>query len=465
MSASRVVLTDAHFAQLRILLADLAGLVFDETRRDSMAFSISERLRVTHASDVSSYLSMLDQAAERQALLDEVTIQETHFFRNPPQIRALRAHVLPELLRHAATHGRRLRIWSAGCSTGEEAYSLAMLLRELLGGAQGWDVKVIATDLSERALETARAGRYAGRAVQMVGPTDLARFFTPVGAAFEVRQEVRELVEFRHHNLVTQPPPFDVTESADLVLCRNVTIYFSRETTRALMQRLHRCLRDGGYLFLGHSETLWQVSQDFRLVALGSGNDAAFVYRRLDQGALTESDRRAVLPDRRTHEGGPPTGEAQRRVEVRRAEPASPGPAPAPAAALSPVLVRTALREGRYDDAVRLAGLLIEAAPLAAEAFYLRGLARISAADDGGALVDLRKAVYLDPQSGFAHFLLAGALARTGDRAAAGREFAAAAEALAASPPDARAVELGGRSVSELAALCRRLSTPEEATP
>ena len=326
MSDSRVVLSDAHFAQLRTLLAELAGLVFDETRRDSMAFSISERLRETHAADVSSYLSLLNQPTERQALLDEVTIQETHFFRNPPQIRALRAHVLPELLRHAATHGRRLRIWSAGCSTGEEAYSLAMLLRELLGSAQGWDVKVIATDISERALETARAGRYSGRAVQMVGPTDLARFFTPVSGAFEVRPEVRELVEFRHHNLVTEPPPFDVTESADLVLCRNVTIYFSRETTRALMQRLHRCLRDGGYLFLGHSETLWQVSQDFRLVALGSGQDAAFVYRRLDQSALAEPDRRAVLPDRRTHASGPPAGVPQRRLEERRAEPEPVGP-------------------------------------------------------------------------------------------------------------------------------------------
>ncbi len=457
MTSSRVVLSDAHFSHLRTLLADLAGLVFDDARRESMAFSISERLRETEAADVATYLPLLSEPAERQALLDEVTIQETHFFRNPPQIRALRAHVLPELMRHAATHGRRLRIWSAGCSTGEEAYSLAMLLRELVGSASGWDVRVIATDISARALETARAGRYSGRAVQMVGPTDLARFFIPVGNAFEVRPEVRELVEFRHHNLVTELPPYD-GEEADLVLCRNVTIYFSRETTCELMRRLHGCLRDGGYLFLGHSETLWQVSQDFRLVALGSGADAAFVYRRLDP-QVAEPDRRGVLPDRRTHHSGPPAGVPQRRVEARRSAVAAPTPGPLPVA---PVQVRTALREGRYDDAVRLAGLLIDAQPLDAEAFYLRGLALISADQDAGALVDLRKAVYLDPEAGLAHFLLAGALARTGDGAAACREFAAAAEALRASPPDARAAELGGRSVAELAALCRRLSTPLE---
>ena len=477
MSSGRLVLTDAHFTHLRSLLSELAGLVFDDTRRESMAFCIAERLRDTTAPDVASYLELLHDPQERQALLDEVTIQETHFFRNPPQMRALRAQVIPELLAHAATHGRRLRIWSAGCSTGEEAYSIAMLLRELMPTTAGWDVKIVATDVSERALEQARQGRYGGRAVQMASPTDLARFFQPVRGGFEVRPEVRELVEFRHHNLVTEPPPFEPAERVDLVLCRNVTIYFSRDTTRALMQRLHRVLRDGGYLFLGHSETLWQVSQDFRLVALGSGQDAAFVYRRLDRPDLPADaalappalERRSILVDRRTLSTGPPEGRDQLRVQARR----TPSPPPkeqapveltdsasAAAADVTPPRVRRALREGRYDDAVRLAGLLIDDLPLEAEAFYLRGLALVSGGEDAAALVDLRKAVYLDPGSGLAHFLLAGALARTGAAAAAAREFAAAADALTTRPPSADTDELGGRSVQELAALCRQLSRP-----
>ena len=476
MSSGRLVLTDDHFSHLQVLLSELAGLVFDDTRRESMAFCIAERLRETAAADVASYLTLLDDPQERQALLDEVTIQETHFFRNPPQMRALRAHVMPELLAHAALHGRRLRIWSAGCSTGEEAYSVAMLLRELMPAAAGWDVKVVATDVSERALEQARRGRYGGRAVQMASPTDLARFFAPVQGGYEVRPEVRELVEFRHHNLVTQPPPFEVTEQVDLVLCRNVTIYFSRDTTRALMQRLHRTLRDGGYLFLGHSETLWQVSQDFRLVALGSGSDAAFVYRRFDRPdpvgpesvtAPGVPERRSILPDRRTLQTGPPEGRDQLRVRPRRTIPPPTVTAAAPESAgreevagVTAARVRHALREGRYDDAVRLAGLLIDALPLEAEAFYLRGLALVSGGQDAAALVDLRKAVYLDPAAGLAHFLLAGALARTGAAAAAAREFAAAADALTLRPPSADTDELGGRSVQELAALCRQLSQP-----
>ena len=123
-----------ELGRLRHLLADAAGLVFEDSRRDSLSYSVAERLRLTGIADVASYLDAVSVpgAPERQRLLDEVTIQETHFFRNPPQIRALRKHVIPKLLKHADTHGRRLRIWSAGCSTGEEPYTIAMILRELL---------------------------------------------------------------------------------------------------------------------------------------------------------------------------------------------------------------------------------------------------------------------------------------------------------------------------------------------
>lgn len=461
----KVALTPEQFQALRTLLQREAGLVFDDTRRDSMGYSVAERLRETGARDVNAYLAMLHDPAERLRLVDEVTIQETHFFRNPPQVRALRKHVLPELVRHAEGNGRRLRVWSAGCSTGEEPYSVAMMLRELLPANAGWDVKVLATDVSQRALEAARTARYGARAVMLATPEELARFFVPAGdGSHEVRPEVRELVEFRHHNLVTEPVPFPSNERVDLVLCRNVTIYFARETTRELMVRLHQGLRDGGYLFLGHSETLWQVSDDFRLVALGSGDSAAFVYRRFDEPV---AERRSVLPDRRTGEDPKP---AERRVRPRRAERLVEllnKPVPLPSVTWSrpkPVsgdeqvaLARVALAEGRYRDAAGHARQAVTAEPMRAEAFYLRGLALVDLGADEDALVELRKAAYLDPHMGFAHFLLAGVLDRLGDRAAAGREYAAAAETLGLAPGDATAVELGGRSVRELAQLCRQL--------
>jgi len=439
-------LTAGELAAVRQVLAAAAGLVFDDSRIASLAWSVRERCHRTGAGDVADYLAQLAQPAEVQQLLDEVTIQETHFFRNPPQVRALRAHVLPELIRYAETRGRRLRIWSAGCSTGEEPYGLAMALRELLPSTAGWDVKVLATYLSSRAVAAAREGVYGPRAVALATPEQLARFFEPTGdGRHRVRQEVRDLVEVRQHNLVTEPVP--AVGQLDLVLCRNVTIYFARETTRTLMARLHASLRDGGYLLLGHSETLWQVSADFRLVSLGSGQDAAFVYRRLD-AQPGEPERRTVLPDRRTLAG---PHSPQRRVSARRTPPAS-------------VLLETAraaLSAGAYDEAARLAVTAAGVDPLRGEPFYVLGLALVDAGRDTEALVELRKAVYLDPASGLAHFLLAGVLARLGSAAAAAREYAAAADTLR--PQDGGAHELGGRSVDELAELCRSLARREVA--
>jgi chemotaxis protein methyltransferase CheR len=464
MTAPRLVLDDEQLGRLRQLLSRTAGLAFDGSRRESLSYSIAERLRATGIGTVGAYLEEVEAAGstERQRLIDEVTIQETHFFRNPPQMRALRRHVLPELLRHAGTSGGRLRIWSAGCSTGEEPYTVAMMLRELLPSTAGWDVKVLATDISEHALTVAREATYGARAVQLATPDEADRFFTPLpDGRFQVRPEVRELVELAHHNLVLDEPP---AQTLDLVLCRNVTIYFGRDTTRALMGRLHAALRDGGYLFLGHSETLWQVSEDFRLVSLGSGGSAAFVYRRLDEPA---GERRAVLPDRRTLQELPIP--AEQRVGPRRGlhrpradrprhavhEPAAPPGEPLPPDPLE--AVRAALTEGRYADAARLARLAADVVPLQAEVHYLHGRALVDQGLHGDALPPLRRAVYLDPDAGLAHFLLAGALARCGDAAAAAREYRAAAQALTRHAVDPAAPELGGRSPRELAALCAQL--------
>jgi len=466
---NRLVVSDADYARVRRVLARAAGLVFDDARRESMAFSLSERLQEVGLTVLGDYLDLVEtDPRECQHLLDEVTIQETHFFRNPPQVRALRRHVLPELVRHAEAHGRRLRVWSAGCSTGEEAYTVAMLLRELLPRTRGWDVKVLATDVSERALDVARAARYGPRAVQLATADQRTRFFRTCQDAgsqdgtHEVRPEVRDLVEVRHHNLVTDPVPFGPDEPADLVLCRNVTIYFDRDTTRALMRRLHATVRDGGYLFLGHAETLWQVSEQFHLVTLGTGDAPAYVYRRLD-GSSAGDGRRAVLPDRRTADEGPPPDAGERRVGPRRTAgmrlPRRSVPASADEAGSAPSLaqVNTALAAGRYAEAAQLAGEVAAGTPMLAEAHYLRGVALVNAGRESEALVDLRKVVYLEPARGFAHFLLAGALARLGDAAAAAREYRAAAGTLGAQPSDATAPELGGRGVRELVALCEQL--------
>ena len=462
-------INDSDFARLTRFLHDTAGLVFDDTRRDSLGYALGERLPRTEYVEVGPYLDHVmskDGAEERQELLDEVTIPETYFFRNPPQIRALGRQVLPELIR-ANAETKRLVIWSAGCSTGEEPYTVAMLLLELIPDHKDWDIRIVATDVSQRALAAARRGRYGQRSVQLADAERVGRFFDLERGDYVVKPEVRALVQFRHHNLVTDPSPF-LSREIDLVLCRNVTIYFNRETTRGLMERFHRSLTDGGYLFLGHAETLWQITDAFKLVTLGD----AFVYRRIDPPKV---ERKIGLGSLRAF------GWRTDKVEVpEQPAPADPvllpsllsrlqvpvRPAEAPTAVVSAPadyqpslqLVHAELAAGRYVLAAEMAESLAARDPLLAEAHYLRGMALCNQGRDRDALDSLRKAVFLDPDAGFAHFLLAGALARLGEGSAAARAYRAAADTLGKRPGDTVAAELGGRSLTELIVLCRSLA-------
>ena len=462
-------MTDSDFARLTRFLHDAAGLVFDDTRRDSLGYALGERLPRTSYTEITPYLDHVmsnDGAEERQQLLDEVTIPETYFFRNPPQIRALGRQVLPELVRTNADT-KRLVIWSAGCSTGEEPYTVAMLLIELIPDYKDWDIRIIATDVSQRALAAARRGRYGQRSVQLADAERVGRFFDLDHGDYVVTPEVRALVSFRHHNLVTDPSPF-LNRELDLVLCRNVTIYFNRETTRGLMERFHRSLDDGGYLFLGHAETLWQITDAFKLVTLGD----AFVYRRVDPpkverriglGSLKAFGWRngaVEVPEQAAAVDPPsvplPSLLSRLQIPVRAADL---GPTQAPADYQPSLqLVHAELAAGRYVLAAEMAESLAARDPLLAEAHYLRGMALCNQSRDRDALPSLRKAVFLDPDAGFAHFLLAGALARLGEDAAAARAYRAAAETLGRRPGDAVAAELGGRSISELIVLCRSLA-------
>jgi chemotaxis protein methyltransferase CheR len=506
-------MSNDEFNTLRRILEKSAGLVHDESRRDALGFAIAGRLAVTGVDSVGSYLALLGGptgAFERQQLIDVVTIQETHFFRNPPQIRALRQHVLPELLKRSMAQGRRLTIWSAGCSTGEEPYSLAMLVRELMPMATREHVRIIGSDVSTTALDFAEAARYGARAVQMAEPIDLDRWFDVDGDAFVVRQDVRDLVDLRLHNLITQPPPFDPGD-IDLLLCRNVTIYFNRATTKALMGRFHSALGDGGYLFLGHSETLWQLSDAFTLVPLGD----AFVYRRDDgpRGRATLPDRRTeagdapiLLPERRGHSerrrdpdlavpsppsspslprrlspppltlpqgqslpgGWPPVGVPPMTLPTGQPSRALPSPRRpvSRSAAHTPeefiALAREALATGRYSDAVASAARAAKSDPMLVEPHLIGGEAMVNLGRDADAIKELRQAVYLQANSAPALLLLAGALDRQGEPAAAARAYRAAAATVAALPPEQVAGFFGGRNASELVDVCLRLATQAE---
>ncbi len=433
-------LSDTDFAAVRDYLSRTAGLVFDENRRAGLAVVVADRLHASGARSVTSYLAALRGAAgdvERTRLLDGVTVQETHFFRNAPQMQALRSRVLPDLMRRAARRKRPLTIWSAGCSTGEEAYTVAMLVLELsaTSGPAGPAPRIVATDISTEAVRTAREATYRGRSIATMPPGSSQRWLKarPAGG-WVLRDEVRRLVDFRVHNLVGDPPPFGPGE-LDLVICRNVTIYFSRETTRSLIGGFHDVLAEGGYLLLGHSETLWQVSDAFTLVPMGE----AFVYRRTAD-VRSRTPRISKTPTR-----------APRQVARRRT---AAGPAPVDHLAAA----RQALAAGNYGEAARAAEVATAADPLNAEGYVVLGHARTTLGLDAQALGPLRKAVYLDPTAGHAHFLLGGALSRLGQHGPAAVSYRAAARAVPAVPPTVLDSYLGGRSVQDLVDLCLHLA-------
>lgn len=451
-------LGDSDFDAVRDYLRAEAGLVFDDSRRAALAGVLLDRLRATGAPDIPTYLAGLagdGGRAERQRLLDGVTVQETHFFRNAPQIEALRRRVLPELLRRAAGRDRPLTIWSAGCSTGEEPYTLAMLLLELAPMVAGRaPVRIVGTDVSAEALRAAGRATYVGRTVESL-PAAVRERWTErrPGGALAMKDEVRRLVELRLHNLVTEPAPFGAGE-VDLVVCRNVTIYFGRETTSLLVGAFHDVLAEGGYLLLGHSETLWQVSDAFSLVPVGD----AFVYRRTHD-ARRGAPRRHRLPVATRRTRGVPRAAASARGPAVDDSPAGPPPGPRPTDAASMLAdAQARLVDGDYAAAARSAEEALAADPLLTRAYVVLGHARATLGQHAAAVDPLRKAVYLDPTEGQAHFLLAGALARLGQHGPAAVSYRAAARAVEAMTPRQRDELLEGRDAAELATLCERLA-------
>jgi chemotaxis protein methyltransferase CheR len=458
------VVSDSEYSMVTDALVRMAGLVFDVSRRSAISAILHERIDKTGHRSIGSYLGFVESAggaAERQQLLDAVTIQETHFFRNLPQIEALRKDVLPELIRRTRSSGRPLTIWSAGCSTGEEPYTLAMLLVQLFEEDAPFPVKIIATDVSEAALDVARAGVYSGRTIQLAEPGAVDRWFDARSdGSYSVAQPVRDLVEFRLQNLVTDAPPLSTGE-ADLIVCRNVTIYFGRETTTRLVRGFHRLLTMGGYLLLGHAETLWQISEDFSLLPVGE----AFVYRK---DAVPVSGRRPapVRPPAPTPHVSQPRRVMRDVLRVPGLRPKRP-PEPRHPSLAAPELpspledlirAREALRAGQYAEAASLAERATAAHPMLVEGYILEGRALSNQGDDDGAIVALRKAVFLDPAAAHAHFLLATTLARVGDPGGAALSFASAAQTLPAASPETLSELLDGRAVSDLVDLCQQLA-------
>jgi chemotaxis protein methyltransferase CheR len=280
-------MTDAQFRMFSRLLRDHCGLHFGSESRFLLEKRVGRRLRALEVDSFAAYHYLLRSSAtgenEMGQLVDELTTNETYFFRESGQLRALFAEILPELQgqRRKGVPGP-LSIWSAGCSSGEEPYSIVIMALEA-GLEPGRDLHVYASDISRRMLRKARQGQYRPASFRETDERLRDKYFVEKDGEWRISDQVKRHVDFIHLNL-TDRSKIALLGSQDVVLCRNVIIYFDLEAKRRLMQTFWEKLRPGGYLLLGHSESLINLSTSFELCHLRRD----LVYRRPAGGVLPD---------------------------------------------------------------------------------------------------------------------------------------------------------------------------------
>lgn len=259
--------------RIRDLIYQVAGIFHPDNKLRLLQDRCGRRMKEANSPTLHDYLECLTVSPIRQveliALLNEITIGETCFFRNMPQLDAVRHIVIPKILEaKAQLPMRRLRIWSAGCSTGEEPYTLSMLLlEEATGRLKDWSVEILATDLNDRSLAHAKNAIYGSYSTRNLTAYYRQKYFLPVGDQLQVNAAARGNVSFSRVNL-SDDARMTFMKSLDLVFCCNVLIYFDLASKRKVIQHFYNNLLPHGYLFMGHSESLYGVSDDFRLVHL-----------------------------------------------------------------------------------------------------------------------------------------------------------------------------------------------------
>jgi chemotaxis protein methyltransferase CheR len=267
-------LSEHELSEIRMLIEERTGICFDESRERFFSTRVREHLRAKGMERGTELLrAMRKSNVEYEALLERLLTQETSFFRYPAVYETFERRVLPELhTKKFWKNPRTLRIWSAGCSTGEEPFSIAITIADSLSFADSWNVEILATDVGRHALKHAERAIYTGRSIASVSEKQLAAHFGKTGGGYQVRPRLRKMVTFAQMNLASAV----YVGRMDMIFCMNVLIYFSEERRHALVQRFYDSLEPGGYLFLGHSESISKIPVKFQAIVL---NDC-ILYRK-----------------------------------------------------------------------------------------------------------------------------------------------------------------------------------------
>jgi chemotaxis protein methyltransferase CheR len=266
-----VPLPDDVFRLLRDLIHDYCGIYFDDGSKYLLERRLGRRLQQHQLKDFEQYYHFLRYDRKREeelaVLVDNLTTNETYFFRESAQLNAFSQEILPEL-RSTLADRKTLRIWSAGCSTGEEPYTIAMLLLESGDWWRTWQIEIMGSDINQRVLHTARKGVYKNGSLRATPPEMTKKYFLEEEKGnYRIIDRVRELVSFNYVNLL-DPFKTSLIRDMDIIFCRNVIIYFDREAKKKVIESYYEKLRAGGYLLLGHSESLINISNSFVLRTL-----------------------------------------------------------------------------------------------------------------------------------------------------------------------------------------------------
>jgi chemotaxis protein methyltransferase CheR len=428
------------------LLMDRAGLFFSDSRRPELEVGVRQAFASSTCANMDEYFNLLcDQqagAVEMDRLINAVTISETHFFRDAAQFNALYDKVLPQLIERKRSL-RSLRIWSAGCASGEEPYSLAIALRELLPDIDQWAITIIGTDINTASLERARLASYGSWAFREDRAKYLRlRYFTPNNNRFDLNPEVRHMVTFKRLNLVEPCYPSYETNTMlmDLILCRNVTIYFNAAVTKWVVDRFYDALSDGGWLIVGHSEPSVEIYQRFRarnfpdtvlyqkspltaglrmptikpvaLPAIPIPPPPVVSQAQATPSYTQTADSSPVLPATSPLKEGDPLEQARELLEYGRSEDACqvlsklvvnrPGDAN-----VSALLGKAYANLGNWAEAERYCQRAIERDKLSLEAYYTLSLVFQHEGQLPQAIEMMKKVVYLDRNYVLGHYGLA----------------------------------------------------------
>jgi len=436
-------ISDEMHVQARALIADRLGLDFPENRQADLERGLRQALGHSQIRAPEQYLAWLatlpDESSEWKWLASFLTVGETYFFRDRACVDALEQQILPELIaaRRSASIFR-LRCWSAGCATGAEPYSLAILLDQLLADRQPWSLTILATDINPDALELAQRGIYSDWALRETPPWIVNRYFHRHGKdTFQLDRTIRQMVTFAPLNLAKDSFPALMTNTSamDLIICRNVLMYFTSNVQRAVASRLHEALVTGGWLVVAPAE----ASTDLFHPLVPINLPGVIFYRKL-QGSfpspLPHSSPETVATELSSSLCATGQSAYPASYQPPVISPAGESVPLPPDRALDLQLVRILADQGHLEEARRLCEVVLAQDRMNFDASLLLAAICQEQGEIPAAIEALRRAVYLTPNSSAAHFMLGCLLLRQGDRKGGRRSMETVVQLLRSAAPD-----------------------------